>query len=866
MSKTLRSLLRSGSIEDIGLELRWDPTVLVEEVTRRATALSQMGIGRGSRVAIVHSGSARFFADLFAVWTVGATAACLDSTLTSTELEIVSRFTEPTAVLVDRSAPSAELSAPIVELATCRPSRVETTFADPDPNDAALVLFTSGTTGSPKGVVLSFRALRKRVKLNIAAIGAEVLKRALVTLPTHFGHGLIGNALTPLMAGGDIVLFPRGFSLAEDLGQIIDKHEISFMSSVPTLWHIVKRSSRPPSGNSLLRVHVGSAPLSARSWSEIADWSRAEVVNCYGMTETANWIAGASSRSDGIADGLLGKPWGGVASVIDDGGSIQSAGTGELIVKSPSLMSGYLKREDLTAAAMIDGWFRTGDSGTVDELGRIWLTGRIKDEINRAGFKVQPAEIDILLETHPAIAETCVFAVPDPISGEIVGAAIRLASGANLDIGSLRTWCRERLRREAVPDRWFIVDQIPRNARGKVNRDAVRTTLLGASDVAQRVSEKPDHDRSDRSRPVTRTRHTEISADDDLMLRVRNVVECAWTASLDQQSYRANLPWDDAGGDSIGALQLWLAIEGELSRQLPLETLTPGFTPSELVSAIALILSSDDATAVLDEASERLPVVFFLPHADGDVPALAQFRAAINDHIRFVVIEYPRLSEMVDDRGRFDQLVDAAERQVLAQCGDQPCRLVGYSFGGFVAWETARRLTQTGRGIGFLGLIDSQLVVPQDRSFLAAAQDRSFLAAVSERVFSAAWWQPGRLYLGCLENLIELLARLLPLSVLRRVDRWGNLLPSRTAFRFRYELVSKVRVTSLRNNRLEPLQVPTTLFRSDEYAARLPDHGWSRLCNELVIVPVRGGHNFRGDVPIDREELSAKLVQAIETQ
>src|SRR5216683_3123976 len=295
------SLLRCcGSIEDNGLALRWELPTLVDEVARRATILSQTGIGRGSKVAINHSGSARFFADLFAVWTVGGTAACLDSTLTDTEREIVIGFTEPAAVLVDGSAPSGDHSVPILELASCRPSRVETVFGDPNPDDPALVLFTSGTTGAPKGVVLSFRALKTRIDLNIAAIGREALKRALVTLPTHFGHGLIGNALTPLMAGGDIVLFPRGFSLEEDLGRVIDVHGVSFMSSVPTLWHVVQRSSRPPSGNSLIRVHVGSSPLSARLWSEIAAWTRAEVVNCYGMTETANWIAGASSRFDGI--------------------------------------------------------------------------------------------------------------------------------------------------------------------------------------------------------------------------------------------------------------------------------------------------------------------------------------------------------------------------------------------------------------------------------------------------------------------------------------------------------------------------------------------------------------------------------------
>ena len=169
-------------------------------------------------------------------------------------------------------------------------------------------------------------------------------------------------------------------------------------------------------------------------WSEIAAWSRADVVNCYGMTETANWIAGASSRSDGIADGLVGKPWGGRASVVNDDGRMQATGTGEIAIKSPTLMSGYLKREDLTTAATINGWLRTGDRGKIDELGHIWLAGRIKDEINRAEFKVQPAEIDSLLETYPGIAEACVFAVPDPICGESVGAAIRFTTGADPSI------------------------------------------------------------------------------------------------------------------------------------------------------------------------------------------------------------------------------------------------------------------------------------------------------------------------------------------------------------------------------------------------------------------------------------------------
>jgi acyl-coenzyme A synthetase/AMP-(fatty) acid ligase len=291
------------------------------------------------------------------------------------------------------------------------------------------------------------------------------------------------------MAGGDIVLHPTGISLAKELGRLIDEHRITFMTSVPALWRMALKLAHPPSGQSLTRVHVGSAPLSADLWSDIVNWSRADVVNCYGITETANWIAGASSKADGIVDGSVGKPWGGVAAVINDNGDIQPAGEGEIVVRSPALMSGYLGRPDLTTAVLRNGWYHTGDRGVVDASGQIRLTGRIKDEINRAGFKVQPAEIDRLLESHPAVAQACAFAVTDPIGGEAVAVAVRLVNDGHSTAETLRSWCRERLRREAVPEKWFIVDDLPHNARGKISRDAVRRMLT--KEMHDDASERP---------------------------------------------------------------------------------------------------------------------------------------------------------------------------------------------------------------------------------------------------------------------------------------------------------------------------------------------------------------------------------------
>ena len=457
---------RFGTIIDKTLGLALDPAALGEAVRARAAALAKAGAAPGTTVAITHGGTAHFFVDLIAAWSCGAAAACLDPTLTPSERENVIAFCKPALVLSEGGALSKQPNE-----ATPR----ETGTLD----DPALILFTSGTTGAPKGVVLSFRAVLARLALNHAEIGRATLARALVTLPTHFGHGLIGNALTPLTAGGDIVLVPRGLTLAQNLGALIDEHRITFMSSVPSLWQMALRLSPRPKAGTLKRVHVGSAPLSATLWQRIADWAGCEVVNCYGITETANWIGGASSRQHAPADGLIGRPWGGVAAVKGTDGVIRAQGDGEIVVQTPALMSGYLDRPDLTAAVLKDGWYATGDLGDVDAAGNVRLTGRARDEINRAGFKVQPAEIDMLLESHPSIAEACVFGAPDAVSSEIVAAAIRLGAGAREDAASLRDWCLKRLRREATPERWFFVDEIPKTSRGKVSRDAVRNALMG---------------------------------------------------------------------------------------------------------------------------------------------------------------------------------------------------------------------------------------------------------------------------------------------------------------------------------------------------------------------------------------------------
>ncbi len=172
-------LAKAGRINDLGLGLNWDSATLADEVSRRAAILSEMGIGRGSVVAISHGGTARFFADLFAAWRVGATAACLDSTLTQAELQNVVSFANAAIVLIDGGTTPDNLSVPVVGLNDPQPRGGSSLAPTLHPDDTALLLFTSGTTGTPKGVVLTFGALSARITANIAAIGTPALNSSL---------------------------------------------------------------------------------------------------------------------------------------------------------------------------------------------------------------------------------------------------------------------------------------------------------------------------------------------------------------------------------------------------------------------------------------------------------------------------------------------------------------------------------------------------------------------------------------------------------------------------------------------------------------------------------------------------------------
>ncbi len=465
-------LPEGATIHDVRSGRRWTAAEIRAETSRRAEKLAEMPTDVAApRCVIAVADAAEALLWTFGAWSAGFTVILVNPAITAFERDNITVRTRPALWIGDMGVESLmDVSGPV------------RAGAPLGPDAPALVLMTSGTTGVPKGIVHTQRSLQARIALNIAAIGASPLRQSLCVLPVFFGHGLIGNCLTPLAAGGTLHLWTSP-TLAETggLATVLADQRITFMSSVPTFWKLAMRVS-PRTGHIVERIHVGSAPLAYSQWAAIADWTGTRNVwNMFGMTETANWIGGAALDDAAGRDGHVGHPWGGRIAILANDGGIRETGRGEALVMTPSIMTGYLDQPELTDAAFCGPWFRTGDIGEIDEAGSLTLVGRLKFEINRAGIKIQAEEIDLMLERHPQVIEACAFGIPDPASGEAVAAAIVLAPGEKLDVEAIRNWCRSQVRPEAVPVRLFAVSEIPRNERGKIVRGAVRDAVLSGS-------------------------------------------------------------------------------------------------------------------------------------------------------------------------------------------------------------------------------------------------------------------------------------------------------------------------------------------------------------------------------------------------
>jgi acyl-CoA synthetase (AMP-forming)/AMP-acid ligase II len=365
----------------------------------------------------------------------------------------------------------------VMHLVSKTSSRATGSAGTPGDDDIALVLHTSGTTSRPKLVPLRHRNLFASID-NIAttyALGpADV---ALCVMPLFHIHGLMASTMATLRTGGTVVVPPKFDPMS--FWPLAKDNAATWYSAVPTIHQMLlmrNRGERPPGAERLRFIRSSSSALAPETMRQLESTFGAPVLEAYGMTEASHQMASNPLPPADRRAGTVGTGTGVRIGILDDSGALVPHGdAGEVVIQGPNVIDGYANNPEANASAFIDGWFRTGDQGMLDADGYLSLVGRIKEMINRGGEKIAPREIDEVLLQHPAVGEAVAFGSPHPVWGEEVAAAVVLKRPVTEK--ELIDFARERLADYKVPKKLYVVERIPVNATGKVQRRSVAATL-----------------------------------------------------------------------------------------------------------------------------------------------------------------------------------------------------------------------------------------------------------------------------------------------------------------------------------------------------------------------------------------------------
>lgn len=460
-----------------------------------AAALQGRGIGAGHRVAILCGNSLAFPVALYGALRTGAAVAPLSTASPAAELQGAVRALRARAVIADpdgasgarRALSDAGSSAPVLVIddgaGRSRGDRLALDILTEHPSTdpvavpaaaPAVILGTSGTTGLPRRAVHSHAGLL----LNARAVAGEMLgmgtgDRQLCALPLAHSFGLSAVLNASLVAGCGVVILRR-FDAAEAVAAI-ESQRVTIVQGVPTmLARLVAERAAAGAGIPLpgvRRVVVSGAPLPAGLAAGVHRHLCADVVERWGMTECSPLTMRAVPASGG-EPGDVGRPLWGVC--VRVAGDAAPGAEGELEAASPTLFSGYLSDRRATREAVVGGFLRTGDLGTVAPDGRVTLRGRLKDVIVRGGNNVAALEVERVLERHPAVREAAVFGVPDPELGEEVAAVVVLDPRHTAAEADLAAHCRSLLSAYKVPRQWAMAPGLPRTSTGKVRKGELR--------------------------------------------------------------------------------------------------------------------------------------------------------------------------------------------------------------------------------------------------------------------------------------------------------------------------------------------------------------------------------------------------------
>lgn len=567
---------------------------LYEQVAKNVDALREAGLCNRDRVAVVLPNGADMATTFLSVASFTACAP-LNPGYQRQEYEFYLKDLQAKALILQAGVDSParvaaeENGIKIIELTPCSENVAgvftlnvssaskEGTAEFSGLNDVGLILHTSGTTSKPKLVPLTQANLMRSANNVLTALELKSQDRCLNIMPLFHIHGLIGSLLSTISSGGTVIC-TSGLDTSQLL-QWFEIHKPTWYSAVPTLHQAILREVRSSeqisSFKSLRFIRSSSSSLPPTLMNELELTFGIPIIEAYGMTEATHQITSNPTTKGAQKLGSVGLASGPQVGIMDHSGALlPSEQIGEIVIKGENVTSGYENNPAANKTSFTSGWFRTGDQGKIDCEGYLYITGRLKEIINRGGEKISPREIDEALMTHPDIEQAVAFAVPHETLGEDIAAAIVLREGAILSERQVRVFAFDNLIDFKVPSQVLILKAIPKGPTGKLQR-------IG---LAEKIA---SHFQKDYVAP-----RNEV---EELIAEI-----VAAVLVIDRVSVHAN--FFSLGGDSLRATQVMSRLRQAFMIELPIVvTLFRSPTIEELAEVIERSLDSEVLGELLDE-------------------------------------------------------------------------------------------------------------------------------------------------------------------------------------------------------------------------------------------------------------------------
>ncbi len=468
--------------DENGALISADYAQLAAQAARMAGQLATLGLRAGDRVAVLLDRSRAAVTLVHALSWLGAVLVPINTRLTAEEMRrqvekaaCQQVFTALDNTPLTEALPLQALPSPAATIppAGCSP---EAPFG---------ILFTSGTSGRPKGALLTWGNLLSSAIASAFRLGALPSDRWLLTLPLYHIGGL-SILMRSALYGSAIRLpnFPNDRFDLQVAWQRLHEDRITLVSLVPTmLYRLLKAHPEGGTWPATLRVILLGGAAAPPEILRDALAAGLPVAVTYGLSEAASQVATATSDETRRKPGTVGKPLMGTQVRVVDGAGrdLPPNAIGEIWISGPNVMSGYDADPAANRRALVDGWLRSGDLGYRDSDGDLWIVQRRSDLIISGGENVYPAEVEAVLRQHPSIAEACVVGLPHPEWGEQVAAAVVLIPGETVSPARLSAFCRDHLGGHKIPRVWRVLPELPMTASGKIQRARVRDLLLQSS-------------------------------------------------------------------------------------------------------------------------------------------------------------------------------------------------------------------------------------------------------------------------------------------------------------------------------------------------------------------------------------------------